>query len=78
MIDLEQILVIGIGLLVLALYFSALALTIDWQRAAERWGRAAKYWRVLWKQADERDRDVMVWTMRAAWVWVLIVVGVVL
>jgi hypothetical protein len=74
----DRLAVLILGLLVLALYFSMLAVTIDWQRAAKRLSRVVKETRVTWQQADERDRDVMVWTMRAAWVWVLIVVGVVL
>jgi hypothetical protein len=72
----DRLAVLILGLLVLALYFSMLAVTIDWQRAAKRLSRVVKETRVTWQQADERDRDVMVWTMRAAWVWVLIAVGV--
>jgi hypothetical protein len=71
-IDLEQILVIAVGSLVLANFVVALALTIDRRRVYVRARRAAKYYRVHWSQLTDADRAVMRWMGRAVWVMVLL------
>jgi hypothetical protein len=76
MIDLEQILVIGIGSLVLVNFALALALTIDWRPAIVRLRRTAKAVRVEWSQMDERDRRVIRWGGRVLWVELLIVAAI--
>jgi hypothetical protein len=76
MIDLEQIIVIGIGSLVLANFALALALTIDWHSTGNRLRRTAKAVRVEWSQMDERDRRVIRWGGRVLWVELLIVAAI--
>jgi hypothetical protein len=76
MIDLEQILVIGIGSLVLVNFALALALTIDWRSTGNRLRRTAKVVRVEWSQMDERDRRVIRWGWRVLWVELLIVAAI--
>jgi hypothetical protein len=58
MIDIEQILVIGVASLVLVNFFAALALTIDWRRVAVHLRRFRKYWRVRLQQMSEEERQV--------------------
>jgi hypothetical protein len=76
-IDLEKILVIAVGSLVLVNFVAALASTINWRAVARLWRRRAKVLRVTWEQTDERDRGVMVWTGRAAYVWLLVAVAMI-
>jgi hypothetical protein len=75
-LDLEQILVIALGSLVLANFALALALTIDWRSTGNRLQRTAKAVRVEWSQMDERDRRVIRWGGRALWVELLIVAAI--
>jgi hypothetical protein len=53
-----------------------LAVQVYGPRVAERVRREVKASRVMWQQADPRDRKVMIAIGRALWVWVLIAVAV--
>lgn len=69
----EKVIVIILGLLVNALFWSALAATLDWEDIGRRWGRTKKYYRVHWMQLSDADRAFWTWYGRAAWVCVLLV-----
>lgn len=89
MIDLEKILVIGLGSLVIVNFCLALALTIDWTPfrrmfEAESRARAAKWWAVCylqWERATFPGATRLAWrryllrSARVAWVTVLVVVA---
>jgi hypothetical protein len=57
MIDLEKILVIAVGSLVLVNFFAMLALTVDWRRVAVRVRRIVKYWRVTYRRMQPEKRQ---------------------
>ena len=75
MIDLEKIVVIGLGSLVIVNFVAALLLTLDWRRIAYRWGRVRKWYAVYWSQLDDAERAFWRWYGRAAWVTVLVAVS---
>jgi hypothetical protein len=69
MIDFEKILVIAVGSLVLANFFMALALTIDWHRFRH-------YWTVRIEQgATDEERRALVYVGRFVWAWLLALVA---
>jgi ABC-type nickel/cobalt efflux system permease component RcnA len=57
MIDLEKILVIAVGSLVIVNFCAALALTVDWRRTAVRVRRFVKYWRVTYARMQPEKRQ---------------------
>jgi hypothetical protein len=76
MIDLEQILVIGLGSLVLVNFFAALALTIDWWRVAVHLRRFRKYWRVTVEQRmTDRERRAVCAVVHGVRVWLILYVA---
>jgi hypothetical protein len=53
----DRLAVLTLGLLVLALYFSMLAVTHDWQPTIEQLQRLVKYIRVTYYQMQPKERQ---------------------